>query len=100
MTKREKHEIACLTRVIMEYCNSRAAGDDEIVVRYQKLYGSLKGLRKYVHDELEEFYSICEPYLDKEYLDYCWLKVDGRILNLDDAWCFIRDGLEFDIEHK
>jgi hypothetical protein len=40
---------------------------------------------KVLKDTIYEcFNSEFNPYLDKEYLDMCWLKVDGLIINLDD----------------
>lgn len=94
MTKRELHEIAATVRAIVEdEC-------DEIRTKYQKLFGSLKGLRKYVRKECIEFWSNHEPYLDKEYLDIEWMRIGNRIINLDGCWCMIRDGLQFDISHK
>jgi len=93
MTKRERHEIAVTVRTIMsDEC-------DEIRKEYETLYGSLKGLRSYVRKECVAFWTECEPYLDKEYLDYCRLKVGNRIINLDDCWCFIHDGIKFDAAH-
>jgi len=93
MTKRERHEIAVTVRAIIE------DDCDEIRNAYQDLYGSLKGLRSYVHKECVEFWSNCEPYLDKEHKDIEWMKIGKRIINLDDCWCYIRDGLKFELRH-
>jgi len=94
MTKRERHEIAEVVRsFITDEC-------DEIRNAYKALHGSLKGLRAYIRKECVEFWSNCEPYLDKEYMDFCWMKVGNRIINTDDCWCFIRDGLKFDALHR
>jgi len=94
MTKTEKHEIAVVVRhFIADEC-------DEIRNAYQKLYGSLKGLRAYIRQECVEFWSNNEPYLDTPYQDYCWMKLGKHIINLDDCWCFIRDGLKFDASRK
>lgn len=94
MTKREKHEIAVVTKCFIEdEC-------DEIRVWYKKVYGDLKGLRKYIRNELIDFWSYTDPYLDVEYLDYCWMKIGNRIINLDDSWCYIRNNLEFEFKSK
>lgn len=93
MTKRELHEIAVTVRAIMEdECN-------EIRDAYEKLFGSLKGLKRHVRQECIEFWTNGAPYLDEEYLDYEWIKVGSKIINLDDCWCFIRDGLKELFEH-
>ena len=86
MTRKEKHEIAVAVKAIMnENCN-------EIRDAYKAKYGSLKGLRSYVRQECVAFWTDCNPYLDKPYLDYSNIKMeDGTIINLDDLWCFIRD---------
>lgn len=94
MTKTEKHEIAMVVR---HFINDEC---DEIRNAYKKLYGNLKGLRAYIRNECVEFWSNNEPYLDKPYQDYCWMTIGKHIINLDDCWCFIRDGLKFDASHK
>ena len=92
MNKLERNEIAVTVNAIMrDDC-------DEIRRAYMKLNGSLTGLRNYVHKECVAFWTNCDPYLDKTYLDYEWIEVDGKIINFDDCWCFILDGLEFEVK--
>lgn len=92
MTKREKHEIACTVRAIMtNIC-------DEITSQYKKLNGSLKGLKKYIRSECVEFWTHHDPYLDHYATGIEWLEVGNKIINLDDCWCFIRDGLKMDMD--
>jgi|GEM_PF-3065834 len=44
---------------------------------------ALKELLSYV------FYSEFNPYLDKPYVDYAWIEIQGYIINLDDIYdCF------------
>ena len=101
MTKREKKEVAATVRAIMADClNPTCEGDKEIVKPYKELHGNLKGLRKFVRNECLAFWTDFDPYLDAEYQDYAWLRVGKRIINLDECWCFIRDGLKEDLEHK
>lgn len=88
MTRREKHEIAVTIRYTMnDDCN-------EIRNAYVAKFGSLKGLRNYVRQEAIAFWTDFDPYLDKEYLDYAWIRVGGKIVNYDDFWCFVRDCLK------
>lgn len=92
MTKAELHEIAVTVKAIIEdECN-------EIRDAYQKLHGNLKSLRKHVRKECVEFWTNGNPYLDEEYLDYEWIEVGNKIINLDDCWCFIRDGLKAELK--
>ena len=94
MTKREKHEVACVVRAIMnDECN-------EIRKPYVLLNGNLKGLRKYVRKEVIAFFTDYEPYLDGPDMGREWLCVDGQYIDLDECWCMIRDGLEFDLKHE
>ena len=100
MTKREKHEIACTVRVIMEDCNHPTCkSDHEIIDRYVKLHGKSTGLRAFVRKELVAFWTDAEPYLDMHFLDRCTLDVGDKIINLDDAWCWIRASLDDDLKH-
>lgn len=100
MTKREKHEIACTVRAIMEDCNHPACKSDrEIIDRYVKLHGKSTGLRAFVRKELVAFWTDAEPYLDMHFLDRCTLDVGDKIINLDDAWCWIRASLDDDLKH-
>ena len=100
MTKREKHEIAVTVRAIMEDCNHPTCKSDrEIIDRYVKLHGKSTGLRAYVRKELVAFWTDAEPYLDMHFLDRCTLDVGDKIINLDDAWCWIRASLDDDLKH-
>lgn len=89
MTGREKHEIAVTVRSIMnDECN-------EIRDPWIELHGTQKGLREHVRKECVYWWTECDPYLDKEYLDISHIKMEtGRIINLDDIWCYIRDDLK------
>lgn len=88
MTRKEKHEVAVSVRCIVK------DDDNELKDLYIKKFGSLKGFRAYVRQECIAFWTDCEPYLDKPYLDYAHIVMeDGTIVNLDDLWVFIRDGL-------
>lgn len=101
MTKREKKEIAATVRAIMSECTEPTCeGDREITKPYAELHGSLKGLRKFVRNECIAFWTDFDPYLDEEYQDYAWLRVGKRIINFDECWCFIRDGLEDELKRK
>ena len=100
MTRRELHEIAVTVRAIMEDCNhSTCIGDREIIDRYVKLHGKSTGLRAYVRKELVAFWTDAEPYLDVHFLDRCTLDVGDKIINLDDAWCWVRASLDDDLKH-
>jgi len=93
MNKRERHEIAVTVRAIIEdEC-------DEIRSKYEKLFGSLKGLRNYVRKECVEIWSNNEPYFDDDFLplDMEWIQIGKKFINLDGVWCLIRDGLKFDL---
>ena len=89
MTRRERHEVAVTVRAVMEdEC-------DEIREAYLARFGSLRGLRKYVRTEALAYWTPpFDPYLDREYLDIAWLRVGDRIVNYDDFWCMVRDGLK------
>ena len=100
MTKQEKHEIACTVRAIMEVCNHPTCKSDrEIIDRYVKLHGKSTGLRAFVRKELVAFWTDAEPYLDVHFLDRSTLDVGDKIINLDDAWCWIRASLDDDLKH-
>lgn len=94
MTKTERHEIAVVTKLLIE------DDCDEIRKAYVALYGNLKGLRNYIRKECIEFWTNNEPYLEQPDLGLEWMKLGKHIINLDDCWCFIRDGLKFDLERK
>lgn len=70
-----------------------AMTDDDFKDEYLKTKGTLKGFE----DVIKEVASYCfndeyfNPYLDKEYLDCCWLKVANKIINLDDIYEVFKD---------
>ena len=91
MTKTERHEIAVVVKQFIEdEC-------DEIRRNYEFMHGTLKGLRKYIRQECIEFWTNHEPYLEHEVLGLEWMKIGKHIINLDDCWCFIRDGLKLEM---
>lgn len=89
MTRQEKREVAAVVRAtVADECN-------EIRKAYQAKFGSLKGLRKYVRTEALTFWTPpYDPYLDKEYVDMAWIRVGKKIINYDDFWRMVRDGLK------
>lgn len=66
---------------------------------FQKVYiekfGNLDGFREALENTIEYcFNSEFNPFLDKPYLDICWLKFKDmkQYINLDDIWeCFFHD---------
>lgn len=67
--------------------------DDTIRQLYINVYGDLVCLESYIMDVLKSFWIDCNPYLDKPYLDISHIIVGDKILNVDDAWQYIKDCL-------
>lgn len=94
MTKAERHEIAVVTKLFMkDDC-------DEIREAYAALHGSLKGLRNYIRKECVEFWTNDNPYLIQPDMGLEWIRVGNNNICTDYVWCFIRDGLKFELERK
>ena len=70
---------------------------DEIRKAHLALHGSLRNLRTLVCHECLHFWTDCDPYLGKKRPDRCYITVGDRIVNVDDLWCMIRDGLKDDL---
>lgn len=73
-----------------------ALQDDDFKNTYLKHKPTLEGFNELVEDVANYCFNDAyfNPYLDKEYLDYCWLRVDNKIINLDDIFEVFKDSLE------
>lgn len=67
--------------------------DDTIRQLYLNIHGNLVCLESYIVDTLKSFWIDCNPYLDKPYLDVSYVVVGDKILNVDDAWQYVKDCL-------
>lgn len=73
-----------------------ALQDDDFKNAYLKIKGDLNGFKSLIEEVAEYCFNdeYFNPYLDKPYLDYCYLKVGDKIINLDDIWEVYNDYLE------
>lgn len=70
--------------------------DDEFKKVYIKKHGNLKGFKETLENTIEFCFNDAyfDPFLDKPYLDYTWLKFKNlkKYINLDDIYdCFYLD---------
>lgn len=70
--------------------------DDEFKKVYLKKYGNLDGFEEALKNTLEYCFNDAyfNPFLEKPYLDICWLKFKNlnKYINLDDIYeCFYLD---------
>lgn len=73
---------------------------DEYVRRFGKLDRDFEGTIRYTVDM---FYGMEEvPYLDREWLDRCWLKCGDteRLIDLDELWALYEEQLDEMVREK
>ena len=65
-----------------------ALNDDDFKDTYLKYKHNLTGFEELIKDVANYCFNddYFNPYLNEEYLDYCYLKVDNKIINLDDIY--------------
>ena len=65
-----------------------ALNDNDFKDTYLKYKPDLAGFEELVKQVANYCFNndYFNPYLDKEYLDCCYLKVDDKIINLDDIY--------------
>lgn len=65
-----------------------ALNDDDFKDTYIKYKHNLTGFEELIKDVASYCFNDdnFNPYLNEEYLDCCYLKVDNKIINLDDIY--------------
>lgn len=86
----KKNEIEFVKNFLMKNKDFQKCYIEHNKIDYLTFEGSIDYLLDYV------FYSDFNPYLDKCYLDMCWLKdeTSGLIYNIDDMYDYYRDSLK------
>lgn len=72
-----------------------ALNDDDFKGTYLEYKPDLTGFEELIEDVANYCFNdgFFNPYLDKAYLDCCYLKVGNKIINLDDIYEVFRDYL-------
>lgn len=72
-----------------------ALNDDDFKNTYLEYKSDLTGFEELIKDVANYCFNdgFFNPYLDKAYLDYCYLKVGHKIINLDDIYEVFKDYL-------
>ena len=72
-----------------------ALNDDDFKSTYLEYKSDLTGFKELIKDVANYCFNddYFNPYLDKAYLDCCYLKINNKIINLDDIYEVFKDYL-------